>query len=108
MLQGVSVKCRNCGRIEKICISNGPIEIYRFFYNEKTGDYKTIIEKCKFKDEVLIKKEKKAEENKKVLKLSKNYYEIKLLKELEVISHFLRCKTCKERTSFEIIGHIFK
>ena len=48
MLQGINIRCRNCGKLEKICINNGPLEIERFFFNKKTGDYKKIIEKCKF------------------------------------------------------------
>lgn len=108
MIQGVVVKCRNCGRTEEIYISSGPDVIKRFFYNDKTGDYKSITEKCKFKNEIIIKKDKKAEENERVLKLSKNFKELKTLKEIEVASHFIRCKDCKGRTSYEIIKHIFK
>lgn len=108
MLQGITIKCRNCGRLETMCINNGPVEIERFFFNEKTGDYKKILEKLKFSNEILLKKEKKSEENAKVLKLSKNFKELKTLNQLETAAHTLRCKTCKERTSFEITGHIFK
>lgn len=107
MLQGIVIRCRNCGKIEKICINNGPLEIERFFFNERTGDYKKILEKCKFKNEILIKREK-FEQNEKVLRLSKNFSELKTLKQIETAAHTLRCKTCKERTSFEITGHIFK
>ncbi len=108
MLQGINIRCRNCGKLEKICINNGPLEIERFFFNKKTGDYKKIIEKCKFGNEIVIKKEKKSEENEKVLKLSKNFEELKILNQIETAAHTLRCKNCKERTSFEITGHIFK
>lgn len=108
MLQGINIRCRNCGKLEKICINNGPLEIERFFFNKKTGDYKKIIGKCKFGNEIVIKKEKKSEENEKVLKLSKNFEELKTLNQIETAAHTLRCKNCKERTSFEITGHIFK
>ena len=108
MLQGVAIRCRNCGEKEELCISNGPVEIKRFFFNKKTGDYRKITEKCKFENEILIKKDKRSEENEKVLKLSKNFEELKTLREIETASHMLRCKVCKERTSFEITGHIFK
>ena len=108
MLQGVTIRCRNCGKEEIVSISNGPLEIIRFFFNKRTGDYKKIIEKCKFSNEFVIKREKKFEENEKVLKLSKNFEELRTLKELETASHMMRCKICKERTSFEITGHIFK
>ncbi|WP_300392550.1 hypothetical protein [Fusobacterium sp.] len=108
MLQGITIRCRKCGKLETISICNGPSEIERFFFNEKTGDFKKIIEKCKFKDEILLKREKKSEENEKVLKLSKNFKELKTLNQLETAAHMMRCKICKERTSFEITGHIFK
>lgn len=108
MLQGITIRCRNCGKLETICISNGPSYIERFFFNKKTGDYKKVIEKSKFGNEILIKREKIFEENEKVLKLSKNFEELKTLNQLETAAHTLRCKNCKERTSFEITGHIFK
>lgn len=108
MIQGITIRCRNCGKLEKIIISNGPDEIERFFFNERTGDYRKIIEKCKFKNEIIIKKDKIFEENEKVLKLSKNFMELRTLNQIETAAHILRCKICKERTSFEITSHIFK